>query len=125
MNFKKICSIFSIVLLLINSIYSSTVLLKQRFNQSCSNLSLSGSMLNATCRTRNGRNSSTSLDLNNCVTNNNGNLERGVNFFNTCYGCNLNGATLSCRCRRRNGTSRDTSLNLGSFISNTNGFLTC
>jgi hypothetical protein len=96
------------------------------FASSCTGIKLAGSTLSASCRDRSGRARSTSLDLNGCVTNDDG-VERfqGAGYSASCTGCTLGGTTLSCQCADVSGAEQSTSLDLNGGLSNCNGVLTC
>merc|ERR1739844_844698 len=82
---------------------------------------LSGSNLSAECERKNKSWMKTSVDLSTCVTNNNGNLQKGGAYDRSCSGCKLSSSTLSCSCRKRDGNNKNTSFNLNSFIANDDG----
>ncbi|KAJ7268008.1 Cyanovirin-N [Mycena rebaudengoi] len=73
------------------------------FSQSCSQISLSGTTLNANCRNTAGGSVGSSLNLNSCVTNNGGHLQcqAGGNFGASCSGCTMDspsGSIMTCNC---------------------------
>merc|ERR1712160_111556 len=63
----------------------------------------------------------TSVNLSNCVTNNNGNLERGGAYDRSCNSCSFSGTTLKCSCKRRNGQRHTSNVDLDRFMTNNNG----
>lgn len=95
------------------------------FSQTCSDATISGSTLSASCRSRNGSYNSTSINLDSQIGNINGTLERGDHDFSqTCRGIELfNGGTMKGECKTRDQRWVSTSLNLDGFIDNTDGVL--
>merc|ERR1711957_161839 len=83
----------------------------------CKNYKLSGSRLSAQCLARDQSFMNTSVNLSNCVTNNNGNLERGGAYDRSCNSC----TTLKCSCKRRNGQRHTSNVDLDRFMTNNNG----
>ncbi|KAL4077900.1 hypothetical protein J3A83DRAFT_4069677, partial [Scleroderma citrinum] len=61
------------------------------FSESCTNYGLDGTVLDASCRRGDGSIGPTSIDLNNCVTNNNGVLGCGDSggYSASCSGCSM------------------------------------
>lgn len=88
---------------------------------SCKNYKLSGSRISAQCPARDKSFINTSVNLSNCVTNNNGNLQRGGAYDRSCDSCSFSGTTLKCRCKRMNGQHHQTNVNLDGFMTNNNG----
>ena len=97
------------------------------FASSCSNLSLQGSsVLAASCQTGSGT-QSTTVDLNACITNNNGGLMWGTpgNYAASCSGCSLGGTLLTCQCADVNAQSHATTIDVNNGVTNCGGTLTC
>jgi len=97
------------------------------FAASCSGLSLQGSVLDASCYSISGQSQATSLDLNTCVTNNDGITAFQANggYAGSCSDCALSGTYLNCQCYDFYGQSRAASINVNDHVSNCNGVLTC
>jgi hypothetical protein len=97
------------------------------FAASCNGVSLQGSTLDASCYNISGQLQSTSLDLNTCVTNNDGITAFQANggYNGSCQGCSLSGTTMTCQCYDVYGQSRATSINVNNGVSNCNGALKC
>ena len=74
-----------------------------------------------------GQLAATSLDLNTCITNNDGIAAFQTNggYYGSCTNCALNGTVLSCQCYDFYGEARPTSINVNNHVSNCNGVLTC
>ena len=97
------------------------------YSASCSNTSLSGSTLSSSCYNVSGQAEATSLDLDTCITNNDGIAAFQTNggYAGSCNGCTLSGSTMSCQCYDFYGVPRPTSINVNNHVSNCNGKLTC
>jgi hypothetical protein len=100
------------------------------FTQTCRRIDLRrGSFLDAVCQSVSGRPSRTGIDLNEYITNDNGNLrwQRNGNFILSSRNCEVSrfrGDTiLRCDTQRRNGSWASSSLNLDERIANINGTL--
>ncbi|ETW81525.1 hypothetical protein HETIRDRAFT_409421, partial [Heterobasidion irregulare TC 32-1] len=89
------------------------------FSATCDNISLdSGHILTADCEDAAGQTFPTSIDLNDCVLNNGGILQCGVNgnYFHSCNSCTLTQpSTLICNCSPK---GVPTSIDLNGCISN-------
>ncbi|OBZ69390.1 hypothetical protein A0H81_10615 [Grifola frondosa] len=81
--------------------------------------------LEADCRNDGGNFVFTSLDLDLCVANYDGNLACAHNgaFSASCSGCELSGTVLSCTCGNGSGGSSFPTLDLNTCIANQNGFV--
>ena len=91
---------------------------------SCRKVSLKGSILHAECQQNNRSYMKTTVDLNNCVGNNNGRLVKGNKKYTTsCSSCMLMSSRyLGCmQCTQKNGGKVQTEINLSNFITNDNG----
>ncbi|KAJ6600158.1 Cyanovirin-N [Mycena sp. CBHHK59/15] len=100
---------------------------RDNFSKSCSNISVSTSGdLTATCLAASGSLRST-ISLNGCVGNNNGDLTAGFSgFTSSCTGISLiNGVDLTAQCTSASGISVGSELNLDTFVDNNNGQLAC
>ena len=87
---------------------ATTLVPAGEFASTCTNLSLSGSVLGATCQAGSGT-QSTALDLDSCVTNSNGNLMwNGSGYAGSCSGCSLAGTRLTCQCNPVSGPAQST-----------------
>ncbi|KAJ6481538.1 Cyanovirin-N [Mycena vitilis] len=98
------------------------------FSSTCSGISFNAGNddLTATCQNSGGvGTTTTTIGLNSCVGNTNGELTAGNSFSGSCSGISFSGVTLSATCSTPNGGSISTSLDLNSVLSNNNGFLTC
>ena len=97
------------------------------FAGSCNGLSLHGSVLDASCYAISGQLEATSLDLNTCITNNDGipAFQTNGGYAGSCSDCALNGTVLSCQCYDFFGQSRPANINVNNHVSNCNGVLTC
>ncbi|KAJ6577698.1 Cyanovirin-N [Mycena capillaripes] len=98
------------------------------FSATCSGISFNSSNdnLTATCQNSGGvGTTTTTIGLNSCVGNTNGELTAGNSFSSSCSSISFSGVTLSATCRTPSGGSIRASLDLNSVLSNNNGFLTC
>ncbi|KAJ7671289.1 Cyanovirin-N [Mycena polygramma] len=98
------------------------------FSATCSGISFNSGNddLTATCQNSGGVGSTTTtIGLNSCVGNTNGELTAGNSFSSSCSSISFSGVTLSATCSTPSGGSIRTSLDLNSVLSNNNGFLTC
>ncbi|KAF8609768.1 Cyanovirin-N [Ceratobasidium sp. AG-I] len=94
------------------------------FSASCSNYYVSGYTLTATCGNGSGGTKTTSIDLNRCIANYNGNLACAANggFGGSCSGCGIRtGAYMICGCR----PSGTPIIDLDSCVANYGGNLAC
>lgn len=92
---------------------------------SCSSFQLSGTILSASCRRNDGTYSQTSIDLNNKISNRNGNLVIGEgNFYSSCDSLSLSSnLNFTARCKNVNSQYLSTSINLNDYYTNENGVL--
>ncbi|KAI6021203.1 Cyanovirin-N [Pisolithus marmoratus] len=98
------------------------------FAASCYNYYLENTEFFATCRKDTGSDQATSIDLNQCVTNNRGALQcTSANgyYADTCENCGLSGTNLDCTCGNGSGGTDSTSVNLNDCVGNSNGVLVC
>ncbi|KAJ7660175.1 Cyanovirin-N [Mycena polygramma] len=98
------------------------------FSATCTGISFnpSNNDLTATCQNAGGIGTTTStIGLNSCVGNTNGELTAGNDFSASCSNIRFSGVTLSALCRTPAGVGINTSLDLNSVMSNRNGLLTC
>ncbi|KAJ7915271.1 Cyanovirin-N [Mycena leptocephala] len=98
------------------------------FSATCTGISFNSSNdnLTATCQKSGGVGTeTTTIGLNSCVGNTNGELTAGVNFSGSCSSISFSGVTLSAICKTPTGTTIRTSLDLNAVLSNNNGVLTC
>ena len=97
------------------------------FSLSSQNIRLEGPILRATCRTSQGQTKEATLNLNDCIANDNGHLIccKGGNFMASSQNVTLQGTILRCRSRKIDGSYVDASINLDSCIANMEGSLTC
>jgi hypothetical protein len=97
------------------------------FVASCNGISISGSVLSASCRDRDGNSHFTQLDLNPHLANINGVLEPGSNYIATCtsQGGKEEGSSfiIFARCAKENGNVVPTSFNVNNNVANINGQL--
>lgn len=94
------------------------------FSKSSNNISMKGSTLRAYCKGISGGYTNSSINLDNYVGNNNGNLEwGGKNFSHSSDNISVSGSTLYAKCRRIDGTYNQSSLNLDKYVGNSNGKL--
>ena len=78
------------------------------------------------CKNFQGQEVKTSIDLNQCVTNNNGNLGKGTGFAHSSSSCYVNGNILTCaKVKNGNGQTAESSTDLNSLVGNNNGNLQC
>ncbi|KAB5588983.1 hypothetical protein CTheo_7578 [Ceratobasidium theobromae] len=94
------------------------------FGASCVNLSLIGTTLYGGCKYGNtGRYLGTSIDMNACIANLNGNLvcQNGGNYGAFCTGCSLSGTWIKCTC----GGGGAGTIDLNQCIVNRDGNLAC
>ncbi|KAJ6535650.1 Cyanovirin-N [Mycena capillaripes] len=102
--------------------------LKHNFSATCTGISFNSSNdnLTATCQKSGGiGTATTTIGLNSCVGNSNGELVAGGAFSSSCSSISFSGITLSATCQTPSGTTIRTSLDLNAVLSNNNGFLTC
>ncbi|QRV73814.1 CVNH domain protein [Ceratobasidium sp. AG-Ba] len=96
------------------------------FSASCSGYGVSGTTLTANCSDGKGGSRWSSIDLNRCIANYNGNLVCAANggFGGSCSGCGIRtGAYMICGCR---GGSNPTPIaNLDDCVANYGGNLAC
>jgi hypothetical protein len=89
--------------------------------EGCTDMKFSAGKLSSNCGS-----SAWNVDMNKCFGNNDGRLERGVNFHHTCKDCKLDSdGNIDCNCRRRNQSWRRTKVQLMSILKNNNGKLSC
>lgn len=127
---KTICLIvvsIAILNLVVSAEIKSFMKMKNGFADTCIYITFNGTTLNAQCKNRDGVNQGSRLDLNQCITNDNGALKFRNNgqFGKSCQNCKLNGNDLSCECKDIGGTFRNASINLNEGITNNNANLTC
>ncbi|KAH6557002.1 hypothetical protein KP509_1Z070400 [Ceratopteris richardii] len=92
---------------------------------SCGDETLSGTTLSASCADISGNPVTSSLDLNDKISNNDGQLVcPGADFAASCSNIGLSGGhTLVANCKDVNGAVIQTSLDLNNCISNNDGYL--
>jgi cytolysin (calcineurin-like family phosphatase) len=104
----------------------STLVPSGDFAASCTSIALQGeNVLSASCATEGGMSTSTTLDLNSCITNNDGGLmwANPGNFAKSCSGCSLSGTLLTCQCSEVSGSSKSTTIDVNNQITNCGGEL--
>ncbi|KAL4077904.1 Cyanovirin-N [Scleroderma citrinum] len=116
---------FSSISLSLVLVALSTHCAAQNWSESCTNYGLDGTELDASCRRDDGSYNPTSINLDNCIGNNNGVLVCGGDYSASCSGCSMSGTTLDCTCREDSGTEHGTSVNLDDCVTNNNGNLSC
>lgn len=114
-----------VVLASLGLVMTGTAFAAGNFSQTCSNVSISGSVLSAVCKKADGRtNNTTKFDLGTKVGNINGALQWNSGAFQqSCTNMTVQGATLSATCKTMAGASVPTTLNLDENIANLNGVL--
>jgi hypothetical protein len=98
------------------------------FAASCYGIGLQGNnVLSANCYDIAGQSAPTTLDLDTCITNNNGTVawQANGNYAGSCDGCSLGGTVLTCSCGQFTGQRDSTSIDVNDHVSNCNGVLTC
>ncbi|KAJ6535634.1 Cyanovirin-N [Mycena capillaripes] len=98
------------------------------FSATCTGISFNSSNnnLTATCQKSGGiGTATTTIGLNLCVANTNGELTAGAAFSASCSSISFSGVTLSATCKTPTGTTIRTSLDLNAVLSDRNGVLTC
>ncbi|KAF7343956.1 CNVH-domain-containing protein [Mycena venus] len=98
------------------------------FSATCTNIgvNLSTLVLTATCQRSGGVGTTTSsIGLNSCISNTNGELTTGNGFSSSCQNIGFSGVNLSAQCKTPSGTFINTSIDLNVVFSNNNGLLTC
>ncbi|KAL6901394.1 Cyanovirin-N, partial [Trichoderma evansii] len=101
------------------------------FAGTCDNISFTGnSTLQADCLEINGQRTTSTVDLNKCITNRDGNLvaDKEGGFAGSCRNCDFDGDSdtdLSCECRDFRGDYWWRQIDLDTFVDNSNGNLTC
>merc|ERR1719353_2101291 len=120
---KFINSLALIIVASINLAFSRRVHSKtsSAFMSTCRKVKLSGSNLSAECERNNKSWMKTSVDLSTCVTNNNGNLQKGGAYDRSCSGCKLESSSLSCKYKNKRGSNKSTKFDLNTFIANKDG----
>ena len=96
------------------------------FSGSCTNATVSGSTLSATCKKMDGSSSDTQINLNDHIVNTDGALDWAENgkFMGSCSNTNLDGSTLKASCKKMDQSTNNTSINLDAHIANMDGVLT-
>ncbi|KZT52677.1 Cyanovirin-N [Calocera cornea HHB12733] len=107
-----------------------TPLVFGQFGATCWDENLDGTILSATCNDDAQDAVGTSIDLNNCVSNDGGSLicvGSGGEYSESCDpGCYLSGSTtLCCTCGDGAGGWKDTCIDLDNCVQNYNGALGC
>ncbi|KAG9124072.1 hypothetical protein FRC07_012968 [Ceratobasidium sp. 392] len=96
------------------------------FSHSCPSFYMRGNnMLYAKCGNGHGGHKDTSIDLNKCIANYNGNLACAKNggYGGSCSGCLIHtGTYMRCHCGPHNGTP---TIDLNSCVANYDGNLAC
>ncbi|KAJ6574349.1 Cyanovirin-N [Mycena capillaripes] len=98
------------------------------FSATCTGISFNSSNdnLTATCQKSGGVGTeTTTIGLNSCVGNTNGELVAGATFSGSCSSISFSGVRLSATCKTPNGTTIRNSIDLNGVFSNNNGVLTC
>ncbi|KAJ7868285.1 Cyanovirin-N [Mycena leptocephala] len=97
------------------------------FSSTCDNIVVNTSSLTltATCKTSGVGSSTTTIDLNSCIGNTDGDLIPGASFAGSCSNIQASGIELTASCQNDAGTTINTSIDFNVFLSNTNGVLTC
>ena len=121
-NLKTLSTILIVLIGLSSSLRKRTQT-KGNFSATCKNTRLNGSTLISECLTMNGKSVETSVNLSKCVTNNNGNLQKGGAYDRSSQNCRLEGASvLRCEALTSNGaTNKNAKIDLNTFIANING----
>ncbi|WP_375470271.1 CVNH domain-containing protein [uncultured Nostoc sp.] len=128
---RAICALVVFSPVLVTSFQSDIALGTGEFTKSCTNITLTqGRILEADCKTRNGRTAQTGINLNNYIVNQDGRLgwSRNGNYSASSRNCDVDfqgGRTfLMCDTRKRDNSFTGASLNLDKHIANINGTLT-
>ncbi|KIM64735.1 hypothetical protein SCLCIDRAFT_114413 [Scleroderma citrinum Foug A] len=97
------------------------------WSYTCKDYYLSNPVLYASCKQENGQYDNTSINLDKCVTNDNGVLYCGTNgdYSSTCSDCTFTGTTVVCDCKDSSQIVHSTSIDLNQCLTNSNGALTC
>ena len=98
------------------------------FQRTCNSVTLKASTLTAKCQAMNGSWRDTSVDLNRCLANMNGNLQWAVNgnYIASSRGCALRLPNLICNSQRANQSwNSSASINIDAGITNRDGRLVC
>jgi len=106
----------------------STLKFKGNFSASCNSQRLEGSTLHAKCKRENGMEQDANINLNVCITNNNGALhwQANGNFIASSQECSLSGGKmLSCKSKNLKQALEKTVINLDEQVDNANGTLWC
>ncbi|KAJ7467835.1 hypothetical protein B0H11DRAFT_2046586 [Mycena galericulata] len=91
----------------------------------CLSLVLSGNLLSATCVNAAGQNIPSTIPLDSCIGNSNGDLGAGENFSIKCSGIALSGLELGAVCANNNGNAVGTQVNLDTVLTTIDGILAC
>ncbi|KAH7882511.1 Cyanovirin-N [Phlebopus sp. FC_14] len=115
--------IFTALILLVSPVMG---LANGGFSETCSSYWVSGTTLHADCLAIDQHIDSTSINLDICLVNSNGELGcwRG-DYGASCWDCGLSGTIFGCTCNNDEHNPVYTSVNLDNCITNDNGALTC
>ncbi|KAJ7882268.1 Cyanovirin-N [Mycena leptocephala] len=98
------------------------------FSSACDNIVIDTHelTLTATCQKSGGIGSSTTtIDLNSCIGNTNGELVAGNSFAASCSNLQASGVELTASCTNPAGTTINTAIDLNVVVGNDDGSLTC
>ncbi|KAJ7104757.1 Cyanovirin-N [Mycena epipterygia] len=99
------------------------------FSTTCMNIGFSSTTILASCPDANGIFHSSSINTNNCIGNNDGNLVPGNKYASTCSAITFtptaNGVILNAACKNEKKQEVQASVNLDTIISNNGGTLSC
>lgn len=125
MSLLRISFVFLFALALSIGTFSNSAWAAGDFSLTCKKVSVSGSVLSASCAKINGEYQDTSINLDPYIANLDGKLSwKGVNFYQTCKDTGLSGSsTLTGKCAKINGSYIPASINLDQHIANLDGNL--
>ncbi|KAF8160280.1 hypothetical protein K438DRAFT_1776624 [Mycena galopus ATCC 62051] len=81
--------------------------------------------LSATCLNSDGGTTSSTIPLDSCIGNDNGQLTIGINFSQSCQNISSNGLVINADCAPIAGPLRNTSINVDVAFADDDGVLSC
>ncbi len=122
---------FLIKLTLLACVLLSVLTRRRKWNNfggaaaSCSNWRVAGNMLTANCKNAQGQGRDTTIDIDTCITNNNGAFNDGGAASRSCTNLHVEGTLLKGICKNMQGQDRQAAVDLSTVFANINGVLRC